>query len=92
MQSQRLSRILVLAFATCQLHVSYGEPHTAQYRFKTHSNWELDVFKTVFEYHTHFLDGAGADTFTVTKIGYCFIEKASLDPCVHYNVCKILIA
>lgn len=74
MQSQRLSRILVLAFATCQLHVSYGEPHTAQYRFKTHSNWELDVFKTVFEYHTHFLDGAGADTFTVTKIGYCFIE------------------
>lgn len=41
---------------------------------RLNSNWELDVFKTVFEYHTHFLDGAGADTFTVTRISYCFIE------------------
>lgn len=74
MQSQRLSRILVLALATSQLQVSYVEPHTAQYRFGTPSNWEWNVFEYVLEFQTDFLDGAGADTFTVKEIGYCFIE------------------
>lgn len=74
MQSQRLSRILVLALAISQLHVSYGKPYTAQYRFEVSRDNENSLFYTFFKYHTGLLSGAGADTFKVTKIDFYSIE------------------
>lgn len=66
MQPQRLSRILALAFATCQLQVDYDElykwlEHLIVRRIRTLHSYFL-------HYHTRFLDGAGKEWLTVTKI------------------------